>query len=167
MSISKRDDPKFLRAYDRGMLRSTFHSLFWAIISDRKKRGTYTLLQLAKAIGANKAEVTRWFKGDPNWTLNTVASIASALDVELEVRARDRATGTVFTPAGAVSDVPALAIAIRDQIGPTPTRSSGQPSAEVGAFTAAQAAQATQTETRPQMSLHSNPFSPLPSRIAA
>jgi hypothetical protein len=75
MSTSKKDDPKFLRAYDRGMLRSAFRSLFWAIISDRKKRGGFTLLQLAKTIGANKAEVTRWFKGDPNWTLNTVAEL--------------------------------------------------------------------------------------------
>jgi transcriptional regulator with XRE-family HTH domain len=155
-----RNDPKYERAYDRSILRSAFVSLFWAIISDRKKRNGFTLVQLAKTMGANKAEITRWFKGDPNWTLNTVASIASALDVELEVRARDRTTGAVFTPAGAVTEVPVPAIAIPDQIAPTSTRSLAQPTREVGAFKAAE------IETGRQMAL-SLQISPPRSRVAA
>jgi hypothetical protein len=101
MSIkTRKSDPAFLRSYERGMLRSAFVSLFWAIISARKKRSGYTLLTLSKAMGANKAEVSRWFKGDPNWTVNTIANIADALDVDLHISATERATGLVYTPAG-------------------------------------------------------------------
>jgi transcriptional regulator with XRE-family HTH domain len=98
---TRKSDPKFLRAYDRGILRSSFVSLFWAVITERRKKGTYTLVQLAKQLGANKAEVSRWFKGEPNWTLGTIANIANALDVDLRVQAIDRSSGQVFTPAGA------------------------------------------------------------------
>ena len=51
-------------------------------------------------LGANKGEVSRWFNGDPNWTINTIAAIADALNVEIRIQAIDRVTGVVFTPAG-------------------------------------------------------------------
>src|ERR1700692_4520416 len=98
---SRKSDPKFVRAYERGMLRSAFKSLFWAIVSERKKRHAgYTLIQLAKGMATSKHEVSRWFNGDPNWTINTIASMANALDIDLRVEAVDRITGEVFTPAG-------------------------------------------------------------------
>jgi transcriptional regulator with XRE-family HTH domain len=99
MSISKKTDPKFEMAYDRAMLRSAFVSLFWGIISERKKMGGLTFQELAKKIGSTKHEVSRWFNGDPNWTLNTVASIANALDVELKIEAVDK-SHRVFKPSG-------------------------------------------------------------------
>jgi transcriptional regulator with XRE-family HTH domain len=99
MSISKKTDPKFERAYDRAMLRSAVASLFWGIISERKKQGGFTFQELAKKIGSTKHELSRWFNGDPNWTLNTVASIANALDVELRVEAVDRSK-RVYRPYG-------------------------------------------------------------------
>ncbi|MGE3990980.1 MAG: helix-turn-helix domain-containing protein [Pseudorhodoplanes sp.] len=82
------------------MLRSAFVSLFWAIFQFRKDKNGLTLVALAKMINANKSEVSRWFKGDPNWTVNTIAGLAHALDVELEIRARDRTSSIIFTPAG-------------------------------------------------------------------
>lgn len=97
---TKRTDPKFESAYKRATLRAAFVSLFWAVISERKKRGGFTLQALAKAIGSTKHEVSRWFNGDPNWTINTVANIAHALDLELTIQARERTTGLIFTPAG-------------------------------------------------------------------
>jgi transcriptional regulator with XRE-family HTH domain len=97
---TRKSDPKFLRAYDRAMLRSAFVSLFWAVISERRKKVGYTLVQLAKELGTNKAEVSRWFRGEPNWTLGTIGNIAHALNVELRVEAVDRVSGEVFTPAG-------------------------------------------------------------------
>src|SRR6266513_2980499 len=105
MSISKKNDPKFVMAYDRSMFRSAFVSLFWAVISDRKKQGGFTLQGLAKRVGSTKHEVSRWFNGNPpNWTLNTVASIANALDVDIKIEVIERASGRVFTPAGAQSE---------------------------------------------------------------
>jgi hypothetical protein len=101
MSIkSRRDDPKYLSAFDRGMLRSAFVSLFWGVIVERRKRGGFTLQGLAKLLGANKGEVSRWFSTQPNWTLNTIANIASALDLDLQIRAVERSTGIIFTPSG-------------------------------------------------------------------
>jgi transcriptional regulator with XRE-family HTH domain len=97
---TRKSDPKFVRAYDRAMLRSAFVSLFWAVITERRKKGTYTLIQLAKQLGTNKAEVSRWFKGEPNWTVGTIANIANALNVDLRIQAVDRVSGEVFTPAG-------------------------------------------------------------------
>lgn len=99
MSMSKKSDPKFIMSYDRAMLRSAFVSLFWRVITDQKKKG-FTLVALARRLGANKAEVSRWFKGDPNWTINTIASIANALDVDLHIEAVDRKTGRVYRPNG-------------------------------------------------------------------
>lgn len=100
---NRKTDPSFVRMYERGMLRSAFVSLFWAVISARKKRPEgFTLQSLAKAIGSSKHEVSRWFNGDPNWTLNTVANLAYALDLELTIHARERSTGIVYTPAGVI-----------------------------------------------------------------
>jgi transcriptional regulator with XRE-family HTH domain len=82
------------------MLRSAFVSLFWGIITERKKSGTFTLQGLAKALGKNKGEVSRWFNGDPNWTVNTIAAIADTLNVDLNITAIDRVTGQVFTVSG-------------------------------------------------------------------
>lgn len=95
---SKTDDPKFERAYYRAMLRSAFLSMFWAVISDRKKHGL-TLISLAKSIGSSKHEVSRWFNGDPNWTINTIAAIAHALKLTLRVEAIDE-HGKVFGSGG-------------------------------------------------------------------
>jgi len=98
---ARKSDPKFLLAYDRGMLRSAFKSLFWGIISEKKKQsGGFTLKNLAQDTSTSKHEVSRWFSGDPNWTINTVANLANALNVELRISAIDRSTGVVFTPSG-------------------------------------------------------------------
>jgi transcriptional regulator with XRE-family HTH domain len=100
MSMKRRSDPKYIQAYERGMLRSAFVSLFWGVISERKKRGGFTLKGLAKSLGTNKAEVSRWFNGNPNWTVNTIANIATALDLELRIEARERSSGIIFTASG-------------------------------------------------------------------
>jgi DNA-binding phage protein len=98
---TKRTDPKFDKAFDRAALRTAFVSTFWAVIEDRKKRrGGFTMTALAKAVGSSKHEVSRWFNGSPNWTLNTIANIANALGLEIVVSVRERSTGRVFTPAG-------------------------------------------------------------------
>ncbi len=96
-----------LRAYDRGMLRSTFASLFWAVISDRKKYGKLKLQDIADQLGIDKSVVSRWFNTQPNWQIDTIADLAHVLNVEIEVSARDRQReAVVFTPHG-TSKVPA------------------------------------------------------------
>lgn len=97
----KKYSDKYERRYDRAALRSAMVSLFWVIISERKKRlSGFTFQSLAKAVGSTKHEISRWFNGDPNWTLNTVANLAHALNVDIRVQAVDRITGEVYTPSG-------------------------------------------------------------------
>ena len=105
MMWTKRTDSRehLLREYDQEMLRAAFVSLFWSIIVWKKKRGKFDLKTLAEKLGKNKSEPSRWFSGRrPNWTINTIADIASTLDVDLTIQARDRITGTIFMPSGPV-----------------------------------------------------------------
>ena len=96
---TKKRDSEHVREYDRGMLRSAFVSLFWAVISERRKKG-FKLQHLADALPTNKSVVSRWFSGQPNWRLNTVSDIAGVLNLDLHIQARDRETGVVYAPYG-------------------------------------------------------------------
>lgn len=101
MSTKKsKSDPTFLHKYDQGMLRSSFVSMFWAAISDKKKLG-FTQADLAQNLPkGDKGKISKWFNGDPNWTVNTIASLAHALNLDIKIEARDRVTGHIYTPSG-------------------------------------------------------------------
>jgi transcriptional regulator with XRE-family HTH domain len=106
------------REYAREMFRSSVVSLFWNILSYRKKNGGFTQTTLADRIGVHKSAPSRWFSGEcPNWEEDTIADIATALDVELEIYARDRKTGQRFAPQGPVGEIAA----------PPPAASEGVP----------------------------------------
>lgn len=95
------DDAKMLKEVDREVYRTALVSLFWSIIQDRKAQpGGYRMQDLARELGIDKSQVSRWFSDIPNWEANTVADIANALGVELRVEAYDRTTGKQFTAAG-------------------------------------------------------------------
>ncbi len=99
--MSDKDEAGFDRDYERGILRSELVSLFWAVISERKREPNgYALQELADRLGINKSQVSRWFNGLPNWEANTIADIAAALGVDLQVMARDRRDGRVYTASG-------------------------------------------------------------------
>lgn len=90
-----------VRQFDREMLRSDFLGIFWAAIQKRRRDERFTMQMLANALGRDKTTVSRWFDGTPkNWETDTISDIASALDLEFMLKARDRKTGTVFTPSG-------------------------------------------------------------------
>jgi hypothetical protein len=109
-----KDRPNPLGEYDRGMLRSAFVSLFWNVIAYKKARGRYPLKRFSDEIGVNKSTPSRWFSGDrPNWQVNTIADIARALDVEIEIRAKDRQTGVIFAPHGIVFVVPETKVTVQ------------------------------------------------------
>lgn len=106
--MKRNEKPPYLRAYRRGMLRANFVSLFWAVIQERRRRqrAPYTLQAIGEALGLGKPQVSRWFSGDPNWTVNTISDIADALDLDLDVVAVDRETGAKFTASGLASASP-------------------------------------------------------------
>ena len=103
--MSTKTDPAFLRAFDRQMLRAKFQSLFWNVVSARKKNGKYTLQQLADTLGVNKSAVSRGFSEPQNWTIDKLSDMANALGVELAIEARDKAGDVVYTPAGMTQPV--------------------------------------------------------------
>jgi hypothetical protein len=101
MSTNRKSEKQRLIEYDRDMLRSTFVSIFWAAITERRKHGKFTLQSLADILGIGKWAVSRWFSGDPpNWTIDTISDVAGALNLDLKVEAIDRATGMVIRPSG-------------------------------------------------------------------
>lgn len=92
-----------MKVYDQEMLRSAVASLFWGIITERRKDGPLTLRSLADELGIDKSAVSRWFSdGAPNWEMNTVADIASALGVDLVVQAVERSTGRIYSATGII-----------------------------------------------------------------
>ena len=99
----KQTDDEFAREFERGVLRSAFVSVFWAVIEARKAGDKFTFKELAQKLGRDKSAVSRWFTSEPNWEISTVADIAAALDVNIEVIAVDRATGRRFAPDGEVT----------------------------------------------------------------
>ncbi|MCJ7995318.1 helix-turn-helix transcriptional regulator [Rhizobium cremeum] len=108
MSMNKSD--KIAKEYKREMLKSAFVSLFWSVISHRKKNGG-SMKELADKLSIDKSAVSRWFSGkNPNWELNTIADIAGALDLDIRIEAVHRKTGQVFTCSG---DVRSSGMAIR------------------------------------------------------
>jgi hypothetical protein len=82
------------------MLRSAFRSLLWNVFVFRKKNEGLTITKLGKSVGVSKHEVSRWFGGDPNWTINTIGKLGDALQVSIRIEAIDRKSGRVFTPSG-------------------------------------------------------------------
>lgn len=101
--MSTKKIEKIAKEYQREMLRSALASLFWSVISKKKKTGG-SMKDVAEKLSINKSVVSRWFSGSsPNWELNTVADISEALDLELRIVAIDRETGHIFGCAGEVT----------------------------------------------------------------
>ena len=133
MKMTDTSKTEFDREYDRGMLRSELVSLFWAVISERKKEPCgFALQQLADKLGVNKSQVSRWFNSTPNWEANTVADIAAALGVDLQIVARDRHDGRMYSSSGLFVGVVSITTTTVSQGGPntgpkaTGTKTSGK-----------------------------------------
>lgn len=106
MSKSKiSPEEKLDRELSRDLMRSAFRSLFWNVFSYKKKHEGYALKAMADHLCVDKSLVSRWFSNDPNWSLNTVADIASALNVEIKIMAIAKDSGTKFGPAGEIQPV--------------------------------------------------------------
>jgi DNA-binding Xre family transcriptional regulator len=129
----KRSNSKeaLLAEYERGMLRSAFVSLFWSIIAYRKAHGRFALKMLADRIGIHKSASTRWFSGErPNWTVNTIADIANALEVEIEITATDRKTGVRFASYGIIEAARMSSVRTGDESSTVTTDNSPRTSAQ-------------------------------------
>ena len=98
----QKDNRQRLVDYDRAMLRSAILSVFWAAISHRKSNEKYTFQELADRLGVNKSVISKWFSDDPNWKTNTMADIAGALNLDIQMFARDTRNGNLFCSSGQI-----------------------------------------------------------------
>lgn len=94
--MSTKNDPAFLKSFDREMLRARFRSLFWNIFSKRKADDGLTMQAFADRLGVHKSAVSRGFSDPQNWTIDKLADMAEALGVELVIEARDAKTGRII-----------------------------------------------------------------------
>jgi transcriptional regulator with XRE-family HTH domain len=89
------------REYERGMLRAAFGSLFWsALVQKKRENSGFNQSQLASELGVDRSVISKWFNGEPNWQIDTIADLALAFDLELVIRARNRKTGRIHTAFG-------------------------------------------------------------------
>lgn len=100
MKTDIRKQKKIEREFNREMLRSSIVSVFLTALKEKKDRDSYSFADLARDMKTSKSVVSRWFYGTPNWTLNTVSDLCEVLGLELEVKAKDRSTGEIYTDHG-------------------------------------------------------------------
>ena len=84
------------KEYRKRSVHSMFQSLFWGALQDKHRR----IDDIADRTKYNKEHVRCLFRRDAWWSINAISDVAEALDLELNVEARDRTTGKVYTPSG-------------------------------------------------------------------
>jgi len=65
------------------------NKVFQSVIAYFAKRAELeglTKKELAKRLGKNPSQITRWFSGPGNWTLDTISDLLLAMDAEMEHR---------------------------------------------------------------------------------
>lgn len=103
MKMSEID--QYEKSYRRQMVRSSFQSLFWHVLIERKKEIGLTLKGLSDKLGINKSYISRSFSEPPNWQIDKISDMSDALDVDIIITARDRRTGRIYTPHGGMIEM--------------------------------------------------------------
>ncbi len=93
--------------YEREMIYNEFYGALIAAIKARKKEKGLTQTQLAARLGKDKTRLSKILSGPQNWQIGTVAELAVALDITLELTFRDDAKPfRRYTPSGASEVTP-------------------------------------------------------------
>lgn len=107
MELTSEQKAVMHREIGREVYRSSLLSIFWAVIQARKRRKEgFRIQSIADHLKVDKAVVSRWFSGRPNWRANSVSDIAEALNIELRITAYDRTDGTMYGPSGKIVSTP-------------------------------------------------------------
>lgn len=93
---------KFLREFSQQMLRAMVQSVFVSVFNESKKREKLSQSGLAKRLGINRSVISRNLSSPPNWTVDKISDMAEALNVDIEIIARDRVSGHCHTARGMV-----------------------------------------------------------------
>jgi transcriptional regulator with XRE-family HTH domain len=87
-------------SFKAAMLKVALSSAFQGVLKKKRNQSGLTLQSVAKAMGKNKSEVSRWFsRNPPNWQISTIAALADCLKVSVDFRLVDQETGEIFTPS--------------------------------------------------------------------
>ncbi|MEO1169677.1 MAG: helix-turn-helix transcriptional regulator [Pseudomonadota bacterium] len=124
MKGKQMDERNVDREIHRGVVRSMFLSLFGVIAQHQKKRDRLNQQEIADRMHVDKSQISRWFRDPPNWQLNTIADLETALKVRLEISAVDMIDGTVYKPSG-VEPRPAVTTSKIDRTNPSDSPISG------------------------------------------
>lgn len=60
----------------------------------------YVAKELAEKTGYHKDTIRQLFSQNAWWSSNAIFDVAETLDLELNIEARDRNTGKIYTPSG-------------------------------------------------------------------
>ena len=86
---SKNDMRTFVSSFadgldDKAFALATLQAMIAAEISMRRQELNLSQKELAAMLGVSQGLVSRWEKGDANFTLSTLVAIASVLNLELQ-----------------------------------------------------------------------------------
>ena len=87
--VSKNNMRAFVSSFadgldDKAFALASLQAMIAAEISMRRQELNLSQKELAAALGVSQGLVSRWEKGDANFTLSTLVSIASVLGLELQ-----------------------------------------------------------------------------------
>jgi hypothetical protein len=69
--------------YCRERLRNRIFDCVIKAMADRVASGAATRAMIARRLGKDPGQVSRWFSGPSNWTIDTISDLMLALDAEL------------------------------------------------------------------------------------
>ncbi len=70
--------------YFRQRLKNKIFQSALAYFADLAKERNLTKKEIAKSLSKDPAQITRWFAGPNNWTLDTISDLLLAMDAELK-----------------------------------------------------------------------------------
>ncbi|MGH7813214.1 MAG: helix-turn-helix domain-containing protein [Candidatus Binataceae bacterium] len=80
--IGGKEIPPHQLAYFRVRLRNRIHDLVVSEFGRRQKVKKATKMDLARRIGREPAQITRWLSAPSNWTLDTISDLMIAMGTE-------------------------------------------------------------------------------------
>lgn len=95
-------DDKFLREFSQQMLRAMVQSVFVSVFNEAKRTSKLSQSGLAKRLGINRSVISRNLSDPPNWTVDKISDMAEALNVDIEIIARNRVSGQCHTARGVI-----------------------------------------------------------------
>ena len=83
-SLSDEPLPEYALAYYSERLRNRIFSAVLEAFVHESEQGNITKALLARRIGKEPAQVSRWFSGPSNWTLDTISLLLLGIGAELD-----------------------------------------------------------------------------------